>query len=211
MKAVTQFDFLRHGAVDGPNALYGRTDVCLSERGLQQMRQQEKHFPFPDNVVSSPLRRCKEFATTFARESEKELIIMPELRECDFGEWDGIHFDDTSQHWPLMTSFWQDPISNTPPQGESLHDFHHRVISGWQQLEQNYREQHTVVVCHGGVIRQILAHLLPVDWQDGNWYAQLSIGYASLTRITIPNYQGARPIVNFIGLPADIGIDHLVP
>ncbi|MDU0355965.1 alpha-ribazole phosphatase family protein [Paraglaciecola aquimarina] len=207
-KQVTQIDLLRHGQVDGPAALYGRTDINLSEYGLKQMHRQVQQLEFPDNIISSPLRRCKEFAEEMAVDHRLPLMIEPGFQECNFGAWDGIQFDDKSQQWPLMSSFWQDPSANTPPQGESLHTFHTRVISAWHTLIAQYAEQYSLVVCHGGVIRQILAHLLPVDWQDGQWYSQLNIGYASLTRITIPAFEGAQPIVNFIGLPADFGTDN---
>ena len=205
MTDVTRIDLLRHGKVDGPAALYGRTDVYISEEGLKQMRAQTENLQFPDNVISSPLRRCKEFAKELANQNHVDLHIDPALRECDFGEWDGIKFDDNSQQWPLMTSFWQDPVQHTPPQGESLPDFHQRVIKAWQAITQTYQGEYSIIVCHGGVIRQILGHLLPVDWQNGAWYGQLNIGYASLTRITIANYENAQPRVEFIGLPPHYG------
>ncbi|MEP0357665.1 alpha-ribazole phosphatase family protein [Paraglaciecola sp.] len=204
----TQIYLLRHGQIDGPAALYGRTDVLLSENGLMQMRQQTRKLLYLDNIISSPLRRCSDFANEIARIHELDLKIDPNFQECDFGEWDGIQFDDQSQHWPLMTSFWQSPKQHPPPKGESLEGFHSRVIKGWKSLIKTGQHQHNLVVCHGGVIRQILGHLLPADWQDGTWYSQLQIGYGSLTRITIPTYEDALPRVDFIGLPADLGYEN---
>ncbi|MFT2090348.1 histidine phosphatase family protein [Paraglaciecola sp. 2405UD69-4] len=201
----TQINLLRHGEIDGPAALYGRTDVLLSENGQRQMRQQTRKLLYLDNIISSPLRRCSDFATEIARIHELDVKIEPDFQECDFGEWDGIQFDDQSQHWPLMTSFWQSPEQHPPPKGESLEGFHSRVIKAWSSLLQSGQNQCNLVVCHGGVIRQILGHVLPADWQDGAWYSQLQIGYGSLTRITIPAYEGALPRVDFIGLPADVG------
>jgi alpha-ribazole phosphatase len=202
---VTQFDLLRHGQIDGPPALYGRKDVALSSDGWEQMYQQTSRLHNLDNIISSPLRRCHDFAKEFAAEHQLALQIESGIQECDFGEWDGIKFDDHSQQWPLMTSFWQDPDHNTPPQGESLETFHNRVISSWQSLCIQHNGQNNLLVCHGGVIRQILAHILPTDWRSGEWYSQLQIGYASLTRIIIPAYPEAKPSVAFIGLPADFG------
>lgn len=202
---VTQFDIIRHGQIDGPAALYGRTDVALSSEGWQQMYQQTSRLHIIENIISSPLRRCQNFAQKLASEYELTLQIEAGIQECDFGEWDGIKFDNHSQQWPLMTSFWQDPNHNTPPQGESLETFHNRVVTTWQLLCEQYKGQHNLLVCHGGVIRQILAHILPTDWRSGDWYSQLQIGYASLTRIIIPAYPEAKPSVAFIGLPADFG------
>jgi alpha-ribazole phosphatase len=199
----TRFDLIRHGQIDGPAALYGRTDVALSRAGWQQMSQQTSRLHNLDTIISSPLRRCRDFAKELATDHELTLQVEPDIQECDFGEWDGIKFDDHSQQWPLMTSFWQDPDHNTPPKGESLEVFHNRVVSSWQSLCQQHQGKNNLLVCHGGVIRQILAHILPTDWRSGDWYSQLQIGYASLTRITIAGHENAKPIVAFIGLPAD--------
>jgi alpha-ribazole phosphatase len=185
--------------------LYGKTDVYLSKNGWAQMRQQSLRLEHVNNVISSPLRRCKAFAEEFAASHELPVVVEQEMQECDFGEWDGIEFDDHSQHWPLMTSFWQNPEQNQPPQGESLQTFHDRVTTSWDNLCKTHKGQHNLLVCHGGVIRQILAHVLPADWRSGDWYSQLQISYASLTRITIPAYPNAAPIINFIGVPADFG------
>lgn len=201
----TRIDLIRHGQVDGAPALYGRTDVALSREGWQQMALQTGRLHNLDNIISSPLRRCKDFAKAFASDHKLKLHIEPDIQECDFGEWDGIKFDDQSQQWPLMTSFWQDPDHNTPPQGESLETFHNRVVSSWRYLSKQYQGQNNLLICHGGVIRQILAHILPSDWRSGEWYSQLQIGHASLTRIIIPDYSEAKPSVSFIGLPADFG------
>lgn len=199
----TRFNLIRHGQIDGPAALYGRTDVALSRAGWQQMYQQTGRLQNLDAIISSPLRRCQDFAKDLAVDHELALQVEPGIQECDFGEWDGIKFDDHSQQWPLMTSFWQDPDHNTPPKGESLEAFHNRVVTSWQSLCQQHKGKNNLLVCHGGVIRQILAHILPTDWRSGEWYSQLHIGYASLTRITIAAYPDAKPSVAFIGLPAD--------
>jgi alpha-ribazole phosphatase len=201
----TQFTLLRHGQIDGPPALYGRTNVALSRKGWTNMQRQTSRLANLDNIISSPLRRCHDFSKVLASEHQLKLQVEPGMQECDFGEWDGIKFDDNSQQWPLMTSFWQDPDDNTPPQGESLETFHNRVITTWQLLCNQHSGKNNLLVCHGGVIRQVLAHILQADWRSGEWYSQLQIGYASLTRIIIPAYPDAKPSVAFIGLPADFG------
>jgi alpha-ribazole phosphatase len=108
---ATQFDLVRHGQIDGPPALYGRTDVALSRDGWEQMFQQTSRLHRMDNIISSPLRRCHDFAKELASDNQLRLQVESGIQECDFGEWDGIEFDDQSQQWPLMTSFWQHPAS----------------------------------------------------------------------------------------------------
>jgi broad specificity phosphatase PhoE len=87
---------------------------------------------------------------------------------------------------------------------KSLDDFHRRVVEGWQLITAQSKGQNNLVVCHGGVIRMILAHILNVDYRQGSWYSELSIDYASLTRIEIPAHPNAQPVVRFINISSPL-------
>jgi alpha-ribazole phosphatase len=197
----TTFNFLRHGQVDGPSALYGKTDVSISDQGLHAMQTQMQKTSKVDVIISSPRLRCLHFAKVFAEFLSVPLVIEDDLQECDFGLYDGIPFDELSEQWLELNAFWQEPMHNTLPNAESLERFHQRVIHCWQRLTTKHQGQNCLVVSHGGVIRQILADVLSANWQQGDWYAKLQIGYASLTRISIADYEQAVPVVNFIAKP----------
>ena len=90
------FSFVRHGKVNGPAALYGKTDVALSVRGQQEILTslQRLHQETPiDYIFSSPLQRCVQAAENFATHHLLPISIMAELQECNFGDWDGIDFN----------------------------------------------------------------------------------------------------------------------
>jgi alpha-ribazole phosphatase len=203
MAKPTQFTIMRHGQVDGVAALYGKTNVPLSRHGWAQMHRQSAKLPSLDNIISSPLKRCSEFANQYANSTGLPVQIKSDMQECDFGEWDGVPFDDKSAQWPSLNEFWQDPLNNTAPQSESLTDFHKRVVKSWHALCAEHAHQNNLLICHGGVIRQILAHVLGTSWGCAYWYSQLQIGYASLTRITCDSYANATPKVVFIAPPVD--------
>ena len=81
---------LRHGEPVGGKRFRGSTDDPLSEMGWQQMRtslEGESHW---DVIVSSPLRRCAEFATEVADKHELSTEIMQGLAEIEFGAWEGM-------------------------------------------------------------------------------------------------------------------------
>ncbi|QHJ11348.1 Putative phosphoserine phosphatase 2 [Paraglaciecola mesophila] len=197
----TTFNLLRHGQVDGPAALYGKTDVSLSEQGLRAMQVHVQHLPNPDVIITSPRLRCQDFAENLADTLSVPLIIEDALQECDFGLYDGIPFDDLTDQWLELNDFWRNPMQSTLPEAESLEAFHHRVHQCWQRLITQHQGQNCLVICHGGVIRQILASVLAADWQSPKWYTTLQIGYASVSRISIAEYQHATPVVNFIAKP----------
>jgi alpha-ribazole phosphatase len=200
---TTRIDLLRHGKVAGPPALYGRTDVAVSSDGEQQLWRAVQSVS-PEQVITSPLQRCRVFAEAFARRQQLPCRIEADLQEVDFGRWDGVPFDDLyaePEEWQRIEAYWQAPGVHAPPEGESLVQAHQRVGLCWQHLQQQLQGKHSLVVCHGGVIRLLLAHVIPADWRDGRWFSALDIGYASLTRIEISDMPDAVPVVRFIGLP----------
>lgn len=193
---------IRHGKVDGPAALYGRTDIPLSSTGHRDLTRtlSNLHAQTPiDQMISSPRIRCSQVAHAFSVEHEIPLRTEDKLQEMDFGIWDGIPFDALGDEWKNIEAFWESPHRMQPPQGESLTGFATRVIAGWELLINNKDAGHTAIICHGGVIRILIAHLLQLDWRNPALFKQLHIDYASCTRIEIGHYDGALPIVKWIG------------
>lgn len=187
---------LRHGKVDGEAALYGHTDVPVAQATNEKINQdfaafcQRKNITI-DHMVTSPLIRCLSLAQLIA---SSRLLAAPKaidaIKEMNFGQYDGVPFDALHQqpeHWQVLEKFWQDPVQQSLPEAELLTGFSYRVSHAWQQLVEQARqlEQNTLVVCHGGVIRMILAHVLNVDFRNPLWYTQLSIGNGSLTTIEV--------------------------
>lgn len=176
-------DLVRHGAVDGPAALYGRTDVPLTRQGLKQVERADLLGDY-QAVISSPLRRCQDAGRSLAERYETELAIEPAFAEMDFGAWDGQPFEGLQDQWSLLESFWANPCHVRPPGGESLAEFSTRVEKGFLgRLEQLQGDELWVV--HGGVIRLLLARLLGVDPARSEWHQRLAIGHGSVTRLCV--------------------------
>lgn len=191
---------LRHGKTEGIAALNGVTDVAVPGSVQQQIAAQVVALPFA-RVISSPLRRCAELAQHIQQaRPEIRLDFDPQLQELNFGQFDGQSFSQLASAWPLLEAFWQDPAQHTLPQAESLADAYQRVTQAWLQwLAQLDRD--TLIICHAGTIRLILAQVLGVDWRNPHWYSRLNIPYQSVTELTV--YRGEPPVVcvNRIGSP----------
>ena len=196
-------DLIRHGQVDGPAALYGRTDVALSDLGKQQLTQQFANISRPDRLISSPRIRCQQFAQTFSQQCDCPLEIDQSIQEYDFGDWDGIAFDQLKDQWKSIEAFGRAPVDNTPPNGEQFAQFYERIVAFWKKLIEQASPQHYVVLCHGGVIRMIIAEILKLDWRNPRLFSQLNIDYASLTRIVIADVNNAFPVLQVIGMSPD--------
>ncbi len=195
---------LRHGQVAGPAALYGHTNVGLSEAGARELRDSldniHQHSPITQ-IISSPLDRCAAMAKFFAAQYELPLCLEPQLQEMHFGEWDGVPYEQLQENWDALESFWNNPKEVQAPKGESLKQFGERVIAAWEKLIASHNSGHQLVLCHGGVIRVLIAHILQWDWRKPSLYKQLNIDYASHTRIEIAAHDKALPVIRWIGLP----------
>lgn len=196
-----RFSFVRHGKVNGPAALYGKTDIALSEIGLetllQSLQQLAQQQPI-DAIVTSPLTRCAQAAAVFAKRQQLPFTIMNEWQECDFGDWDGVNFNVLENQWPQLEKFWQAPLDFTPPKGENLQEFSLRINKAWERLLAHTTAKHTLIVCHGGSIRMMLASLLNIPL-SGALFQQLHIDYCSHTCIELSDHPAAKPIIRWIG------------
>ncbi|WP_297812983.1 alpha-ribazole phosphatase [uncultured Methylophaga sp.] len=179
----TVIDLLRHGEPEGGTRYRGQLDDPLSELGWQQMRDLLPVNTPWQQIITSPLKRCSAFAEDLARQSGLPLTYEPDLREIDFGDWEGqtaaaLERADKSAFY----AFYNDPLNNTPPGAEPLVDFQQRVLRAFDAIQQQYQQRHVLLVSHGGTIRIILAHVLNMPL-DSIW--RLSVPYASVSRIQI--------------------------
>lgn len=147
---------LRHGETTLPGRFVGRVDPVLSEKGWQSMRLALTDLPRVSRVVSSPLRRCLEFAQAWAVEAGLPLTVDDRLIEMDFGVWEGrsaaeIHADDAD----ALGRFWNDPYAGGPDGAEPFARFVARVEAGFADVEA--AGDAVLMVSHGGPIRWRLA------------------------------------------------------
>jgi len=177
---------LRHGSVDGIDCFRGRTDTALSKAGHQQMWQTIESSPCQwRKIVSSPLTRCAEFATQYAKEHALPVDVVPAFEELNFGAWEGRTSEEIYAQDPAALSrFWQAPLTNTPPQGEPLSEFQDRVLTAWNHIVSGDLNKPVLIITHGGVIRVILSYLLerPVEK-----LLELQVPHASLHNVTLRN------------------------
>ena len=180
---VTTIDLIRHGEPVGGRKYRGQTDDPLSEKGWRQMREAVgEHKPW-QHIVSSPLSRCHAFATELAQKHQLPLSVDPRFMEVKFGEWEGKTADQLKANDPdIIARFRRDPVGQRPAGAEALEDFAARVAAAWQDVLQAHQGMHVLIVCHAGVIRMVLAHVLGVPLSR-TYY--IDVPSAGLTRITV--------------------------
>ncbi|WP_260258373.1 histidine phosphatase family protein [Vibrio intestinalis] len=200
MKTVNIY-LLRHGKTQAEPGLCGSSDVLVSEQHQNEIAKAiiEKALDI-QHIITSPLRRCSDLADKLQQHSSAKLQQNKQLQEMHFGDFDGIPFEQLKAHWPLLEQFWQQPAKVTLPNAEPLADFYLRVSQAWHKLVEE-AEQDTLVVCHGGTVRMILADILALDWQNPTLYSRLQINHHSLTHIKITKAEQNYIQVCAIGTP----------
>ncbi|WP_371233999.1 alpha-ribazole phosphatase family protein [Pseudomonas sp. QE6] len=149
-----RLDLLRHGETEQGGGFRGRLDDALTETGWAQMRTTVGAACRWSAVVSSPLRRCAAFAEELAGRHGLPLSLDADLRELDFGQWEGLSpaklMESDAQ---ALGRFWSDPYAFPPPDGEPLGDFELRVFRALERLHRDHAGACVLVVTHGGVMR----------------------------------------------------------
>jgi len=192
---------LRHGKVEGKAALNGISDVLVNPELQQQICDALVDQDIAvDAVITSPLKRCSDLARLYTERMSVPLSVACEFQEMNFGEVDGIAFDELKEKWAMLDTFWQDPSNHKLSGAESLQNFHERVTQAWSQLL-NDPSDNLLLVTHGGVIRMLLAYCLDIDWKNPSLYSKLSIDNASITHIQVTQFAQSFISVKAIGLP----------
>jgi alpha-ribazole phosphatase len=143
----------------------GSTDVALTQEGWQQMWTAVAGARW-DRIVSSPLRRCREFAAALAERLDLPLFTDVRLRELHFGEWEGVSVAELMINQPeALRLFWKDPERHAPAGAEPLDAACARVLSYWHDASGDSTDVRVLAVTHGGPMRILRAELtaLPRD------------------------------------------------
>ncbi|GGE17914.1 phosphoglycerate mutase [Primorskyibacter flagellatus] len=102
-------------------------------------------------VISSDLSRAVQTADAIAG-TRHRLPHDPDLREFDFGDWDGKHFREAADTHPdLSRVFWETPGDLAPPNGESWNTVADRVARALDRLHA-HNAADIIVVGHFGMI-----------------------------------------------------------
>jgi alpha-ribazole phosphatase len=192
----TFIDLLRHGTPQGGTRYRGHLDDPLSVEGWRQMREAVGQDCPWQRIVSSPLRRCAEFAKELATRHGLPLQIEDGFKEISFGRWEGRRVAEVFEtETEAVSRYWQDPVARTPPGGEPLTGFAARVGKAWEELLREAEGEHVLLVAHGGVIRAILVHVLGMPLAH---VLRLEVPVAAMSRIRVqPNVNG-RPAPSLV-------------
>lgn len=154
---------IRHAITAGnlKGQYIGTTDLPIIPEAVSMLKAMKEKYVYPEvtEYFTSPLLRCRQ--TLAALYPDAKPIIVPELKEYDFGDFEqktpnDLKNDEIYNKWINGTE-GEDPA---PPNGESNSQFINRICQCFNTIvEHMMRDSVTeAVICtHGGVISSILA------------------------------------------------------
>lgn len=194
---MTRVIFIRHGQTKW-NVEYkyqGHSEVELSETGVHQadlvalrLASEPIHA-----IYSSDLGRALQTAEHIAKHHGLTVKPMNELREYNFGEWEGLTFTEICARWPGISSdFFKNPDAIRVPGGETFGEVKARAEAAIKNLLNNHPDQTIAVVSHGGTIRTILCAALGLSL-DRVWAIR-----QDNTAVNIVEYHSESAIVTLV-------------
>ena len=152
---------IRHGRTEANDkGIYiGKTDYSLSESGKKELIEKLDEFEYPgvERVYSSPAKRCLETADILFE--GRETIAVHDLRELDFGEFEGMSVEDLINREDYK-EWLKGGFEKSAPGGESIADMVARVYSALDKIVLNMMSddfESAAIVTHSGIISNMLS------------------------------------------------------
>lgn len=180
---------IRHGhtEVADDGIVAGFTDVKLSSHGeasITKLRTSIDTLHF-DHYFSSDLIRAKHSMELLTR---VPFQIDERLKELNFGEWEGMCWNDIHEREPEILNTWSsDWVNHSPPGGETFKAVAVRCES-WLSEQNTEKNTTTLVTAHGGSIRALLCIALQLPLTMA---MRFDIDHASVTQLKL-NKSGNR-------------------
>ena len=146
---MTTWHWIRHGPTH-QKTFVGWRDVPADLSDTAHIARLNAHLPDQAIVVASDLIRASATADVLSA-GRTRLPDIRDLREFDFGEWDGKHFTEVMETHPeLSRAYWDTPGDVAAPGGESWNDSAARVSRVVDSMNTDYAGQHIVAVAPRG-------------------------------------------------------------
>ena len=153
--------------------IQGHTDIALSEMGFRQAESLRTRLATWEihAAYASDMKRTMQTAQTILYGRNLSPHPSPELREFDYGHWEGMTYKEVEQSDPEgFAEMLRRTEDFAPAGGESLRDMVTRAGRFASRLRTAYPNDETLIIMgHGGSLRVLLTCVLelppPASWR----------------------------------------------
>ena len=181
----TKVFLVRHGETEWNKLgkFQGCQDIPLSEEGIVQAQYLSKKFNSNfDYIYTSPLKRALQTAEVIATNKKIKPSIINDLREINFGEWEGLTLKEISDNFPKEFNNWRNDKFEAPMCGGdlSLKKACERAKIAITEVADKHKGKKILIVSHGGIIKAGLLGLFELDM---TMYHKINLGNTSICEI----------------------------
>jgi broad specificity phosphatase PhoE len=199
MQNPTRLYLLRHGEVEAQyhRVFGGKIDMELSPLGHDQVKALADYFRRhpPQVMYASPMKRVQQTLAPLAQWTGLSPVILPGLREVDFGVWTGLGWEQVHQRFKVSAYDWLHELdAGRIAEAESTAQFRERVQGSLDQILKESPNKEIALVAHGGVIRMILGVLLDLPFSRTGMF---DVEYASITKVKVVPRKTEIELLNF--------------
>lgn len=181
----TTLYLIRHGETEWNRLgkFQGSKDISLCEDGISQAKYLAERLDGNfDYLYTSPLTRAKKTAQIICKKSKIDPIIFDDMREINYGEWEGLTTKEIKASFSQEFKLWKTDKITAPICGGdvSLKNASIRGKNSVLKIVQAHQGKKIVIVAHGGIIKAAIIGLFNFDM---TMYHKIYIGNTSITKL----------------------------
>lgn len=160
----------------------------LTEKGINDAKSLGKRLRNTqiDKVYSSSSKRAFETAQYIIGDQPISIIQEDDLREMNFGDWDGRIRDEIEAEFPTeFKTFWETPHLFQTDTGETFEHLKKRAISVFEKIISENESGTILIVTHSIFLRVLLTYIKDLPLSDV--FKATPPGNTSLTKVEVEN------------------------
>ena len=151
---------------DEEDRIVGTLDIPLNVRGQAEIADLARQLRDQaiDLIYSAPDESARQSAQTLGEHLDVKVKVLAELRNLDFGLWQGLPVEEVRRKHKRLFKHWQEtPCAICPPAGETVEDVAQRVRKALKPVLKRTQRGAVVIVAPDPLRQVIRCHLTDQD------------------------------------------------
>ncbi len=189
---------VRHGESEWNKLkkVQGQKDIPLTEKGIEQAKLIGKRLINEgiEKIYTSDLKRAYDTARIIGKMLNIEVIPSKELREINFGIWEGLTSDIIKSKFSKEHELWlKNPEMLKVEGAESILDLQLRAMNEINKIISDENIDNVLIVSHSATLKTIILGLLNMDI---GYFKNITLNNVSLSIIEFRQYNRVLTLLN---------------
>jgi len=190
--------FIRHGESEWNilHKIQGQKNVPLTDNGREQAKQLGNRLINEniDIIYTSDLSRALETANTISKFIRRPAIKSKEIREINFGPWEGMTLEEIKKGYKQEYCKWlKEPHKLKLDDGETLEMLEKRAMGFVNDILNNNNSKNIAIVSHSATLKVIILNLLGIG---NSYYKNITLKNVSVSIIERRDYNNVLTLLN---------------